>query len=264
MIDPLDNPENFELRAAQENGELATPEVGGNTLEQGMEEEKREAYSGLEELKAKFRETFNGIDNRLGEAILPRVQEEIGKLQLQLEGTGDPKENGRNNDSTAPGGQEKQSVGQIQLITAELKKLLDELPTKVRGQQGEVQTIDIGHLDDGGSRATGIFWKMLTGHETFTPGDTIEVGGYQLTASRAQGNEGAGTETAQIEIKKVEVAEEEEVESEPVMTAEDAPEDEPHQEDNVVYMEDHKRNKPDTRNARQAEDSPGEQTRAAS
>jgi hypothetical protein len=265
-MDPLDSPENFEIRAAQENGEFATPEVGGSTLENGVEEDKQRVEEALNGLYADIFRVANKIEPGLGSAILSRAQEEIGKLRLQLEGsTGvdSSEEYGNFNDGTAPGGQEKFSLGDIEDTVRDLREFLATLPNQVRGQQGEVQTIDLDHLDDSGSRAVGIFNKIMTGEESFKAGNKTEVGDYEITATRGQGTAGAGEETPQIEIRKADAAEEEENRAGSVVAAEDEVEATTQPTDNLRSMEDHRRNMPDTRDQRQAQDSPGEQNRVA-
>lgn len=262
MTDPQDNPE---IRAALDRGELATPEIGGAGLESGMEEDKQRAEEALNRLYADFFRAMNKIEPGLGSAILSRAQEEIGKLRLQLEGsTGDGSEEyGNFNDATAPGGQEKFSLGDVEDTVRDLGEFLATLPNQVRGQQGEVQTIDLAHLDDSGSRAVGIFYKIMTGEESFKAGNESEVGDYKITAMRGQGTAGAGEETPQIEIKKADEVEQEENQAGSVVAAEEGAEGASPLPDNVRSMEDYKRTMPDTRNERQSQDSPGEQTRGA-
>jgi len=275
---------NPELKAKEDqefrNSEIGAVEVESDTPDRISEQTKQDLY----ELPNGLRTAFERVAPGLGAEVYSRAQELAGDLLRQLQDSqqrGNASEYGSFNDNTTVSAErESMNFGQINTMVAALEILADQLAEQARRQPADEKIIDLDKLDGGEERAVPEFWYLLTGQREFGAGNEVQVGPYSLSTQQSQEAQGPGSETRKLVIRKMDTSSGDNTSKNNVVSMEDYRQkrigdagsvvaaEEVAEEipavDNVTYIEDFKRNKPERRFEENAENSPGEQSRAAS
>lgn len=199
---------NPELRAAEANGELATPEVGGEAM---AAEAIKEVEDDLKKLPYELSDVFDRVAPGLRGVVFERSRELAATLMFQLNNAternsyGDAAsfdaENAAVSDTL-----ESLKLGEITSLVSALRSLAEQLEDRAQEQNSEAVTIDLDAINSGEPRAVQQLWYILSGEtEVGSAGHEVQTGPYTLSVMRTQDSKGPGAESTKLVIRQTDI-----------------------------------------------------------
>lgn len=199
-----------ELRAAEANGELATPDIGGETM---ANEAIKEVEDDLRKLPYELSDVFNRVAPGLRGVVFERSRELAAKLMFQLNNATEREPYGDSitfdAENAAVGDTlESLKLGEITSLVAALRSLAEQLEDRAQEQNREAVTIDLDALNSGEPRAVQQIWYILSGEaEVGAAGHEVQAGPYTLTVEQTQDTKGPGAESTKLVIRQTDADE---------------------------------------------------------